>query len=71
MGRKAALVLGIIKDRATYADAAWPHGLTAADVESWVEKFMEGGRAWRRVDGAFAPIAGGTGDAVARVLGLK
>ena len=28
----------------TPADAARLHGLTVADVESWIEKFMEGGR---------------------------
>lgn len=43
-GRKAAVVLDIIKGKATPADAARLHGLTVADVESWVEKFMEGGR---------------------------
>lgn len=43
-GRKAAVVLDIIKGKATPADAARLHGLTVADVESWVEKFIEGGR---------------------------
>ena len=28
----------------TPADAARLHGLTVADLESWIEKFMEGGR---------------------------
>ena len=43
-GRKAAVVLDIIKGKTTPADAARLHGLTVADVESWIEKFMEGGR---------------------------
>jgi transposase-like protein len=43
-GRKAAVVLDIIKGKSTPADAARLHGLTVADVESWVEKFVEGGK---------------------------
>jgi|GEM_PF-2402204 hypothetical protein len=43
-GRKAAVVLDIIKGKTTPADAARLHGLTVADVESWIERFMEGGR---------------------------
>lgn len=43
-GRKAAIVLDVIKGRTTPADAARLHGLTVADVESWVEKFLEGGK---------------------------
>lgn len=44
--RKAAAVLDIIKGKppSTPADAARLHGLTVADLESWIEKFMEGGR---------------------------
>ena len=36
-GRKAAVVLDIIKLKATPAEAARLHGLTVAAVESWVE----------------------------------
>ncbi|MFZ4575801.1 MAG: transposase [Phycisphaerales bacterium] len=43
-GRKAAIVLDIIKGKSTPADAARLHGLTVADVESWVDKFVEGGK---------------------------
>ena len=43
-GRKAANVLDIIKGKATPADAARLHGLTVAEVEGWVDKFVEGGK---------------------------
>jgi hypothetical protein len=46
-GRKAAVVLDIIKGKTTPADAARLHVMTVADVESWIEKFVEGGREWR------------------------
>jgi len=43
-GRKAAVVLDVIKGKATPADLARRHDLTVAEIESWVEKFLEGGR---------------------------
>jgi len=43
-GRKAAVVMDIIKGRATPADLARQHDLTVGEIEGWVEKFMEGGR---------------------------
>jgi len=43
-GRKAAVVLDVIKGRATPADLARQHDLTVGEIESWVEKFLEGGR---------------------------
>lgn len=43
-GRKAAIVLDIIKGKSTPADAARLHGLTVAEVEGWVDKFVEGGK---------------------------
>ncbi len=43
-GRKAAVVLDVIKGRATPADLARQHDLTVGEIEGWVEKFLEGGR---------------------------
>lgn len=43
-GRKAAVVLDVIKGKATPADLARQHDLTVAEVEGWVEKFLEGGK---------------------------
>ena len=43
-GRKAAVVMDIIKGRATPADLARQHDLTVGEIEGWVEKFLEGGR---------------------------
>jgi len=40
--RKAAVCLEIIKGKTTGADVARLHGLTVADVEGWLERFMEG-----------------------------
>jgi transposase-like protein len=44
-GRKSAIVPDTIKGRATTVDAARLPGLTLAEVESWVDKFDEGGGA--------------------------
>lgn len=43
-GRKAAVVMDVIKGKATPADIARQHDLTVAEIEGWIEKFMEGGR---------------------------
>lgn len=43
-GRKAAVVLDLIKGRTTAADVARQFDLTVAEVDSWVERFMDGGR---------------------------
>jgi transposase-like protein len=43
-GRKAAVVLDLIKGRTTVADVARQFDLTVAEVDSWVERFMDGGR---------------------------
>jgi transposase-like protein len=43
-GRKAAVVLDVIKGKATPADLARQHDLTVAEIEGWVEKFLEGGK---------------------------
>ena len=37
-GRKAAVVMDIIKGRATPADLARQHDLTVGEIEGWVEK---------------------------------
>lgn len=43
-GRKAAVVMDVIKGKATPADLARQHDLTVAEIEGWVEKFLESGR---------------------------
>lgn len=43
-GRKAAVVLDIIKGRATSAEVARQFNLTVAEIDGWVERFTEGGR---------------------------
>jgi len=43
-GRKAAVVLDIVKGRTTSADVARQFSLTVAEVDGWIERFMEGGR---------------------------
>ncbi len=43
-GRKAAVVMDVIKGKATPADLARQHDLTVGEIEGWVEKFLEGGR---------------------------
>ena len=43
-GRKAAIVLDLIKGKVTAADVARQHDLTVAEVESWIDRFVEGGR---------------------------
>jgi transposase-like protein len=40
--RKAAIVLDIIKGKTTAAEVARLHGLTLADVESWIERAQSG-----------------------------
>ena len=40
--RRAALVLEILKGNTTTAEAARTHGLTAAEVERWKERFLAG-----------------------------
>jgi transposase-like protein len=47
-GRKSAVVLDLIKGRTTPAEVARQHGLTVAEVETWLERFMEGGREFLR-----------------------
>lgn len=43
-GRKAAVVLDLIKGRTTPAEVARQFDLTVAEVDGWVERFMEGGK---------------------------
>ncbi|MEY3231862.1 MAG: hypothetical protein RL689_1951 [Planctomycetota bacterium] len=43
-GRKAAIVLDLIKGKVTAADVARQHDLTVTEVESWIDRFVEGGR---------------------------
>ncbi len=43
-GRKAAVVLDLIKGRTTPADVARQFNLTVAEVDGWVERFMDGGK---------------------------
>lgn len=43
-GRKAALVLDVIKGKSSPADLARQFDLTVGEVEAWVEKFLEGGK---------------------------
>ena len=43
-GRKAAVVLDIIKGRTTAPEVARQFDLTVAEVDGWVERFTEGGR---------------------------
>ncbi len=38
--RRAALVLSIFKGETSSQDAARAHGLTVAEVEDWMEKFL-------------------------------
>ncbi len=47
-GRKAAVVLDLIKGKSTPADIARQHGLTVGEVETWLERFMEGGKEFLR-----------------------
>jgi transposase-like protein len=42
--RKAALVLDVVKGKATPADLARRHDLTVGEVESWVQTFLESGK---------------------------
>jgi hypothetical protein len=42
-GRKAAVVLDVIKGRASPADLARQHDLTVGEIKGSVEKFLEGG----------------------------
>lgn len=41
--RKAAVVLELVRGKASSADLARQHGLTVAEVEGWVERFQSGG----------------------------
>lgn len=43
-GRKAGVVLDLIKGRTTAAEVARQFNLTVAEIEGWVERFTEGGR---------------------------
>jgi transposase-like protein len=43
-GRKSAVVMDLIKGKTTSAEVARQHGLIVAEVETWLERFMEGGR---------------------------
>jgi transposase-like protein len=47
-GRKAAVVLDLIKGKSTPADVARQHALTIAEVETWLERFTEGGKEFLR-----------------------
>lgn len=47
-GRKAAVVLDLIKGKSTAPDIARQHGLTVAEVEAWLDRFMEGGKEFLR-----------------------
>lgn len=40
--RKAAVCLELLKGKTTAAEVARLHGLTVADIESWLERFMHG-----------------------------
>jgi len=40
--RRSALVVAILKGETSVAEAARQHGLTAAEVEDWREKFLLG-----------------------------
>ena len=40
--KKTALVLSILKDKTSAAEAARKHGLTIAQVEEWKERFLSG-----------------------------
>ncbi len=40
--RRVALVVSILKDETSVAEAARQHGLTVAEVEEWREKFLLG-----------------------------
>lgn len=42
--RKAAVVLDIVKGKATPADIARQFNFTVAEIDGWVERFMDGGR---------------------------
>lgn len=42
--RKAAVVLDILKGKATASDIARQHDLSVGEVESWVDKFLDGGK---------------------------
>lgn len=42
--RKAAVVIDIMKGKATATDIARQHDLTVGEVEAWIEKFLDGGR---------------------------
>ena len=48
-GRKSAVVMDLIKGKTTPAEVDRQHGLTVAEVETWLERFMEGGREFLRV----------------------
>lgn len=43
-GRKSGVVLDIIKGRTTAPEVARQFNLTVAEVDGWIERFMEGGR---------------------------
>lgn len=47
-GRKAAVVLDLIKGKTTAPDVARQHGLTVAEVETWLERFIDGGKEFLR-----------------------
>jgi hypothetical protein len=47
-GRRAAVLLDLIKCKSTPADVARYHGTTVAEVETWLERFTEGGKEFLR-----------------------
>jgi len=47
-GRKVAIVMELIKGKTTSPEVARQHGLTVAEVETWLERFVEGGREFLR-----------------------
>lgn len=54
--RRVALVVSILKGKTSVAEAARPHGLTVAEVEDWLAKFLLGAR---RTRSAVVPIKWG------------
>jgi len=40
--RRAELVLAVLREEISVAEAALEHGLTVAEVEGWCERFLQG-----------------------------
>ncbi len=59
--RRAALVLGILRDETSTEKAAEEHGLSAATIETWIAAFLEAGSdAMRDQVSSAAPPSAGT-----------